>query len=112
MAGIHPHIGARAELIAEIRTREDAAKRGKFRSAGLNRDDSSLVVAFIAREEEDPILANRPAGLITELVSLEQGIRIGGVAPQPGVRGQIVVPIKVEPTAVIVVAAGTSDDVD
>ena len=112
MTGIQSHIDARAEQVAKIGAWEDSAERCKFWCTRLNRHDTLLIVAFVICEEEDSIAAYRAAHLITELGSLELRVRIGGVALQSGVSGQIVVPIKIEPAAVIVVAARASDDVD
>ena len=112
VVGMKAHVEAQVELIAEKRAGEDASERGELWSARLNREHAALVVALVAGEEEGPILANRSAELIAELLPLEERVRIAGITPQAGISGQVVVAIKVESAAVKVVAAGARHDID
>lgn len=54
-------VDSQIDLIPNRRAREYASQRSKLRRAGLNREDTLLVVALVAGEEEGAILANGSA---------------------------------------------------
>ncbi len=110
--GIETHVRAHAELIAEIRAGEDSAERGELGGARLNRGDAALVLTLVAGEEEGPIPSDGAAHAEAELLPLEERMWVAGVPPQAGKGGQVLVPVKEESVAVIVVAARARHNID
>src|SRR5262245_3024861 len=105
-------VDAQIELVANRRARKYASELGKPGRAWLNRENTPLVVALIAGEEESAILADRPAELIAELLPLEERIRIVEITLKAWIRGHVIVSVEIKSAAVSVVAARASNNVD
>src|SRR5215471_9848539 len=84
-------IHAHAELVAEQRSRSDAAEMSKVRPKQSGGDNASLLVTLPVSKEEKAVAANRASERETELPPLEEGIRIGRVALESRIGSQVVV---------------------
>ena len=107
-SSVQPH----AELVAEQRRGGNAAEVREVRRHQRRSGDSPLLVALPVAEEENPVPPDGAADGEPELPALEERVRIGGIAVERGIGGELVVAKEIEGGAVEIVASGAGDDVD
>jgi hypothetical protein len=108
---MEPHVDARADQIADKRTRKESREPRELRIARPNRDNATLIVAFVVRKKERPLFPDRPAEGGAELVSLEEWVGVEGVAAEARIGRKVMVSIEREAIAMSLVATGARHDV-
>src|SRR5215467_3449218 len=113
--GVHAadsRIEADAGLIVEVRTGSNTAERSEVRRQQRRGDDTTLLIALPASKKEQAVLTDRTAETESELSPLEEWVRIGGVARERRISGELVVAEEIKGSAVKIVGTGTCDDID
>src|SRR5215471_4104982 len=105
-------IDPEADLITKLRVSADPAEARELRGRQRCFDDSPLLVALPVPKEEDAIAADGAADSEAKLPALKEGIRVGGIAVERGVGGQLVIAEEVDAGAVEFVASGPCNHVD
>ena len=105
------HVHAHVELIAHVRTGKNSSEWSQFVER-LNGSHARLIGPLEVAEEEGPILRTGPPKWEPNWCRSKNGSRFLGSRLRAGIGGEVMIPMEVEPAAVIRVAARPRHDID